>query len=374
MKSPEGPSGPVAPQQRSRRRSDRLEDRLRECEERYQNLTEHAKAGICIIQRRLILYANPRLADIFGYESGQMEGKPFTDFVHSDALRDMEENYRRFNSGEASDLEFETAGLHVSGRKIDIEVHLTMTRMNGVRSGLVLLYDVTARKRAEAHIHLLTQQLISAQENERARISRELHDRVAQDLSSLKIAVETIFEDNCPVPSTAAGRVQEISRMLQDMIATVRDLAYDLRPPGLDKIGLVRTAFQYCEDFQKRSGIRLDFHSAGMGDLSLDFDTIIHLYRLLQEALRNVEKHARASHVTVRMVASSPNVVLRIADNGDGFEVEQRLAAAFGEKRMGLRSMEERTRLIGGKLDIVSRKGLGTRVLIEAPCRKEAKT
>ena len=162
--------------------------------------------------------------------------------------------------------------------------------------------------------------------------------------------------------------------MLQDMIATVRDLAYDLRPPGLDKIGLVRTAFQYCEDFQKRSGIRLDFHSAGMGDLSLDFDTIIHLYRLLQEALRNVEKHARASHVTVRMVASSPNVVLRIADNGDGFEVEQRLAAAFGEKRMGLRSMEERTRLIGGKLDIVSRKGLGTRVLIEAPCRKEAKT
>jgi PAS domain S-box-containing protein len=349
-----------------------LEARLRECEERYQNLTEHAKAGICIIQRRRILYANPRFADIFGHETGQMEGKPFTDFVHPDSLPDVEDHYVQFNDGEAYDQEFETEGLHRSGRKIDIEVHLTMTRMDGIRSGLVLLYDITARKRAEAHIHLLTQQLIGAQENERARIARELHDRVAQDLSSLKIAVETVFEDNCPVPSPAGERIQEISRMLQDMIATVRDLAYNLRPPGLDKIGLVRTAFQCCEDFQEKTGIRLDFHSAGVEDLSLDFDTKIHLYRLLQEALRNVEKHARASHVTVRMVASSPYIVLRIADNGDGFEVEQQLAAAFGEKRMGLRSMEERTRLIGGKMDIVSRRGLGTRILIEAPCRKEA--
>lgn len=371
MTSANGPPSPAVPDGTARPSRQALEARLRECEERYQNITEHAKAGICIIQRRRIHYANPRLADIFGYEPGHMEGQSFTDFVHPDSLAEMEANYGRFNDGEAYDQDFETGGLHRSGRRIDIEVHLTMTRMEGIRSGLVLLYDITARKRAEAHIHLLTQQLIRAQESERARISRELHDRVAQDLSSLKIAVETLFTGEAQAPPSAAGKVRDISSMLQNMIATVRDLAYDLRPPGLDKIGLVRTVFQYCEDFQKKTGVRLDFHSAGVEDLPLDFDTKIHLYRLIQEALRNVERHARASHVTVRMVASSPNIVLRIADNGDGFAVARRLEAAFGEKRMGIRSMEERTRLIQGKMDIVSRPGLGTRVLIEAPCRRE---
>jgi len=101
--------------------------------------------------------------------------------------------------------------------------------------------------------------------------------------------------------------------------------------------------------------------------LKLDFDTEITLYRLVQEALNNVKKHAHARHVTVRMIGSSPNIVLRIEDDGKGFEVNERLASAVKEKRLGLRSMEERVRLLEGQIRIHSQAMEGTRIFIEVP-------
>ena len=108
-----------------------------------------------------------------------MVGKSFLDFIHTDGIQVAEESYQKFNSREEMDQRFETTGVHRNGRRIDIEVCLTMTPDNNRRAGLVLLYDITEKKQAEAHIHLLNQQLIQAQESERARISRDLHDHVA---------------------------------------------------------------------------------------------------------------------------------------------------------------------------------------------------
>jgi signal transduction histidine kinase len=157
--------------------------------------------------------------------------------------------------------------------------------------------------------------------------------------------------------------------MVQGSIVAVRNLAYDLRPPGLDQRGLVRTISQYCQDFSDRHGVSVDFHAAGLDALKLDFDTEINLYRLVQEALNNVKKHAHAKHVTVRMIGSSLNIVLRIEDDGKGFEVNERLASAVKEKRLGLRSMEERVRLLEGQIRIHSQAMEGTRIFIELPNR-----
>jgi signal transduction histidine kinase len=147
----------------------------------------------------------------------------------------------------------------------------------------------------------------------------------------------------------------------------VRNLAYDLRPPGLEKRGLASTIFQYCQDFSDKHGVRVDFHATGLDGLKLDSDTEINLYRLVQEALNNVKKHANAKHVTVAMIASSPNIVLRIEDDGRGFDVNDRLASAVEEKRLGLRSMEERVGLLEGEMRIQSRAMEGTRIFIEVP-------
>ena len=104
--------------------------------------------------------------------------------------------------------------------------------------------------------------------------------------------------------------------------------------------------------------------------MKLDFDTEINLYRLIQESLNNVKKHAHADHVTIRIVASSPNIILRIEDNGKGFDVESRLARSLQEKCMGLSSMDERVSLLNGRMSIKSQPSKGTRILIEVPCKE----
>jgi signal transduction histidine kinase len=227
--------------------------------------------------------------------------------------------------------------------------------------------NITDQKRAEEHIHTLTQELMRAQESERQRISRDLHDHVAQELSALKIGYETLFDNTPGIPSKIRRKVSEMSKIFVESINAVRDLAYNLRPPVLDELGLVQALLQYCHDFSENNGIIIDFHSAGMKDLKLDFDTEINLYRIIQEALANIKKHANASLVTVRIVVAFPNIILRIKDNGKGFDVQKRLTAIVKEKRMGIRSMEERVKLLKGNIEIQSKPDQGTKISIKFP-------
>jgi signal transduction histidine kinase len=138
----------------------------------------------------------------------------------------------------------------------------------------------------------------------------------------------------------------------------------------LDEMGLVQAIFQYCHDFSENNGINVDFHSAGMKALTLDFDTEINLYRLIQEGLTNIKKHADADHVTVRLVAAFPNIILRIEDNGKGFDVQKRMATITKEKRMGIRSMEQRAKLLQGKMEIQSKSMQGTKISITLPYKE----
>lgn len=231
--------------------------------------------------------------------------------------------------------------------------------------------DITEQKRAEEHIRALSRQLIKAQESERQRLSRDLHDNLAQELSSLKIGLDTLLDDYSETPAEMRQRVSQLSTMLQETIMGVRNLAYDFRPAGLDQLGLVTSVHQYCEEFSAKNGVNVDFFAGGIDETRVGFDTKITLYRLIQEALNNVKKHADASQVTIRLVASFPNIILRIEDNGKGFDVENRLASAADERRMGLRTMQERVALLQGKMRVESRPMQGTKIFIEVPCKEE---
>lgn len=230
---------------------------------------------------------------------------------------------------------------------------------------------VIERWQYQEHIHYLTQEQIKIQESERHRIARDLHDNVAQDLSTLKILTETLLDHQPGASRGIKEKVAELSVLLQKSIKAVRDLAYDLRPSGLDQLGLVQTIYQYCEDFSANNDIPVDFISAGMDNIRLDFDTEINLFRLIQEGLNNIKKHAEAGRVTIRLVASSPNIILRIEDNGKGFDVEGSLIKALNERRMGLKSMEERVSLLNGQLKIQSRLMKGTKIFIEVPYKEK---
>jgi signal transduction histidine kinase len=229
------------------------------------------------------------------------------------------------------------------------------------------LNHLKERQRSETQIRTLTQKLMKTQEDERRMISRELHDRVGQDLSGIKVALETLFDQQPAENHEIRGKVARLSRLLDRAIFTVRDLAYDLRPPGLEEMGIVQALSIFCDDFSEKTKIATEYHSVGIEKMKLNFNTQINLYRMIQEGLNNIHKHAEATRAVVKLTAAYPHIILRIEDNGRGFDVEKRAREIDSEKRMGLRSLQERTHLLGGIMIVTSKPGLGTKILIKLP-------
>ncbi|UCD30966.1 MAG: PAS domain S-box protein [Desulfobacterales bacterium] len=347
------------------------EEALRESEAFNASLMNHAPSAILVLNSDTsIKYVNPAFEKISGFSYKELMGSKAPYPWQTKETLDKTKN----------DLDVAT---HNDVRKVE----QLFQKKNGnlfwveitsapVESGGELKYylsnwiDITERKQAEEQIRTLTQQLIKAQENERQMISRELHDRIGQDLSMLKILCNNLFDNQSEVPAEMRQRVSQLYKILGDSINSVRDMAYDLRPSSLDQLGLVRTLYQFCEDFSEKTGLNVDFNSAGMDELKLDFDTEINMYRLVQESLNNIIKHADAKQVTIKLVASFPKIILRIEDDGKGFDKKNRLDAAAYEKRMGIISMKERVSLLNGKIRINSSPAKGTKIFIEVPYKR----
>lgn len=221
--------------------------------------------------------------------------------------------------------------------------------------------------RTEAQMLVLSRELIKAQENERLRIATELHDHLAQDLAALKMDLGGLLDPPTPSAEDLPRQLGALADRLSGAITAIRDIAYDLLPPGLEDLGLVRTLSRYCADFAKRTGLSVEFFADGMEGLRLGFETQINIYRMTQESLTNVRKHAKADQVTVRIILSHPNVIVRIEDNGQGVDLEKRQEEIREARRMGLWGMRERARLLGGAITLRSRPGRGMLVHIEIP-------
>ena len=343
-------------------------DALAESEEKYRLLFENDSDAVMIFDSETQQFEDANLAalDLFGYSKGE-----FLDLTVEDISAEIDKTRQAVRAISSDN----TAAMHVplryfrckDGSTFPGEISAGKFISAGRPKIIGAVRDISDRVQAEEKIRGLTREQIKVQEEERNRIARYLHDHVAQDLSTLKISIETLFDDPDKLTPEKKQKLSEISRILQESISSVRDLSYDLRPAGMEQLGLVRTVYQLCEDFSQNNKIPVDFFSAGIDVLKLDFDTAINIYRLIQEGLNNIRKHAGADRVIIRLVASSPNIILRIEDDGRGFDVASRLSMALKEKRMGLSSMEERVSLLGGRMDIKSRIGQGTRILIEIP-------
>lgn len=226
---------------------------------------------------------------------------------------------------------------------------------------------IVQASRAERNLRRLSRELIRAQENERLRIATELHDHVAQDLATLKLDLGGLLDLPEAAAPAVGQRLAVMSERLSEAINAIRNLAYNLLPPGLEDLGLVRTLSRYCADFSSRGGVEVEFFADGMDGMRLGFETQINIYRLVQEALTNVRKHARASRATVRIIGSHPSVIVRIEDNGRGVDLQQRQDEFYQDKKMGIWGMRQRARLLGGRITLRSRPGHGMRIHIEIP-------
>ncbi len=351
-------------------RCKQVEEELRRSEEKYKTLTTSSLTGIFIHQDGKFVFVNDRFAKVHGYTTEELLGKEYNALIHPDYRDFIAERVSKRLKGEPVPYHYEIQRLKKDGGTIWCEMIVAAIEYRGKPAIMANIVNITKRKQAEEHVRTLTQQMMKAQENERQRISRYLHDNVAQDLSLLNIGLETLFDGQSSLSVKIKQKSSGLSKILKRSISAVRNFAYDLHPPGLDQLGLVRTVYQYCEEFAEKYRINIDFFAAGMDDLTIPFDTEINLYRIIQEALWNIKKHADATNVTLKMVASFPYIILRIEDDGKGFDINERIVLAVKEKRMGLRSMEERVGLLEGKIKIQSRPAEGTKIVIEVPYKE----
>jgi signal transduction histidine kinase len=211
----------------------------------------------------------------------------------------------------------------------------------------------------------LTHQVVNAQEEERQRLSRELHDGFGQVLTVFKISLELLQKDLPPDLPLLNEPVAEMVELAGDMMDQIRVLAYDLRPPALDTLGLDAALDSFCREFAQRTKLIIKY--IGMEVPRLSETISITFYRLLQEALTNVVRHAQAQNVLVKFDYDGRTLSLHVADNGQGFDVHSSLATSARPKGLGLLGMKERVMLLGGSLEIDTKPGQGTRLEASIP-------
>ena len=224
-------------------------------------------------------------------------------------------------------------------------------------------------RKSEKRLHRLSSDLFSVQENERRRISLELHDELGQSMAALKMQVGSIARRLGNVPTEEMKDVcNDMRDNINQIIENVRRLARDLSPVVLDDLGLQAAIEYLVNNFSKIYGIVIKFRYTDINHL-FDEDSQRIIYRILQEALNNIGKHAQANNVSLIIEETDQAVRFTIRDDGKGFNVQKTLDQRGTEKGMGLEAMSERVRILGGKINIVSRPGIDTTVTFTAPIR-----
>jgi signal transduction histidine kinase len=206
---------------------------------------------------------------------------------------------------------------------------------------------------------------MAAHEDERKRIARELHDEAGQTLTSLLLGLKHI-EDSSADSSNKAKAV-ELRSLTAHTLDLMRDMALELRPSTLDHLGLVAALERYVAEYGRKHGLEADFDAGGLDGARLSPQTETALYRIAQEALTNVLRHARARGVSVLLERRDSRAILVVEDDGAGFDVEVARHSGSPAGDLGILGMEERALLAGGSLTIESRPGHGTAVFVEAP-------
>jgi PAS domain S-box-containing protein len=214
-------------------------------------------------------------------------------------------------------------------------------------------------------LQVLSKRLIEAQETERRRVSRELHDEAGQSLTALKISLELMQADLLTESEKSHQSLQEAVALANETMERIRLLAQGLRPPELDVVGLDPTLEDYCRDFAVHTRLPIDY--AGTELPALPDEVTICFYRVLQEALTNVAKHAHANHVWVALRCNADTLSLAVEDDGQGFDAQTAVSVSRQPQSIGLLGMRERLELLGGRLEIKSQPGQGTRLVAYAP-------
>jgi two-component system sensor histidine kinase UhpB len=346
----------------------RAELALKESEEKYRALVDDSLQGILIFQEGRIAFANPAMARMSGYEVAELlslSPEEVRALVHPEDASELWERIERRLAGEEVSTFTNFRIARKDGATRWLEVLGNLTEYGGRTAIQALAIDVTERRRYADRLRDLAFRLEEVQEMERRRLSRELHDQVGQALTALGINLN-ILRGRCRGQDESVHACLEDSiQMVERTTELVRDVMADLRPPVLDDYGLMAALRWYGQRFESRTGVRTTVEGPE-GDVRLSPRVENALFRIVQEALTNVAKHARATHAGVRMVVDEEQVTLTVVDDGVGLDFQPG-TRLWPQMSWGLTIMEERAEAAGGRCLISSRSEGGVSVHVEVP-------
>lgn len=351
------------------------EDALRESEAKYRNLVERARDGIVIFHREKLAYVNPYFAELTGYQVGELAGRSATVIIPPELQAPLRQRYRRRLKGKNEPTIYESQLMHRDGRRIDVEFNIGVIQYQGEPANLTIVRDITERKRmekeriqAEKKLRYLSSRLLRSQESERKRLSTELHDELGQSLALLKHMLRSKNKSRPGASPSPVTSTDETITFVDQIIENLRRISKDLSPAILEDLGLTAALQWALNSFSRKHGIETYTQMADIDNLYSD-EIKVNIYRIIQESLSNIGKHARAEHVSVSIHREKGRVSFTVEDDGRGFELGRIKQGNLTGSGMGLDIMSQRARMIGGSLKIESAPGKGTRIRLHVPSR-----
>lgn len=344
----------------------RAEEALQQSEERFSKAfhSSPASLSITLLDDGRLLEVNSAFLRMTGYSREEVIGRATVDlglWDQQDRIA-MKQALREHGAIDSLEISFRKKSGEVRDGLLSAEL---IQLGDGESSVLGIAQDVTERYRAEEALKNYPRQLIEAQESERQSIARELHDQIGQVLTAVNLNLNALWE-TCET-SKAKMLVNEGLAIVDEALGQVRDLSFELRPSLLDDLGLLAALRWYCDRFAHRTGIHVSTSidlPESEARLKRELETAC--FRIVQESLTNIVRHARARNVSIVLNSEDDALHLTVTDDGIGFEVHSPSLAQF-TTRVGLRGMRERALALGGRLDVTSWQGRGTEIRAVLP-------
>ena len=345
----------------------RAEIALRESEERYRELFENAKDAVYVQDLDgNYLKINRAAEELSGYSREEIVGHNFSEFIAKEHFEYVKTNFCS-KLAETGETVYEVDVIAKDGRRVPVEVSSRAIYENGELVGVQgMARDITERKLAQDALQMFSRQLIEAQEDERRRISRELHDQIGQILTAVKMNLYTV-QQFCNA-SEAGAYVKDNIEAVDEALRLVRDLSVDLRPPVLDDLGLVTALRWYVDRYSRRTGFNVEV-VIDLPDHNQRFSREIETacFRIAQEALTNITRHAQANQILLRLAKVENSLLLSVKDDGVGFDFRRLQKRKVRAATLGIISMQERAHAAGGSIEINSAISKGTEILFNVP-------
>ncbi len=343
----------------------RAEEALRESEEKFRSVFRDAGVGMVVVSPEgHFIAANGTFCDYLGYKEEELIGKHVRAVTFPEDWPAFSHKLNDALSGEYSFQRFEKRCLHKDGSIVHTESTASLIRnVEGTPQYFVgEVLDVTKRKELEEALSRVNQRLIQAQEQERIRIARELHDDISQRLALLAIRLEQLEQDVDVSPRSLHGHVRELQTEVEEVSTSIQNLSHELHSSKLDYLGAVAAMRSWCKEFSEKQRMQIQFESYNVPNY-LPPEISLCLFRVLQEALHNASKHSGVKNFNVRLSENSGEIQLAVSDQGAGFDTE----AAMTGRGLGLTSMRERLRLVDGHLSVESQPMHGTTIRARVP-------